>query len=163
MERLLWTHIVHMIQCNTTDLIRACFLGIQFLCTGGIACSVGKNFQWVTQFKRQLQNISSFAFFFKCQSIAQFKYGNTACQRLLDTWVLQQNISTPTSWILAHLLYNIQLIQFTAANMFVQLCLDVAQWFSLNWRVFWGFIFLPWADRSGQDLSYLTKMMVLSP
>ena len=62
MERLLWTHIVHMIQCNTTDLIRACFLGIQFLCTGGIACSVGKNFQWVTQFKRQLQNISSFAF-----------------------------------------------------------------------------------------------------
>lgn len=98
MERLLWTHIVHMIQCNTTDLIRACFLGIQFLCTGGIACSVGKNFQWVTQFKRQLQNISSFAFFFKCQSIAQFKYGNTACQRLLDTWVLQQNISTPTSW-----------------------------------------------------------------
>ena len=99
MERLLWTHTVHMIRCSTAHLIRACFLGIQFLCTGGTAFSVGKNFQWVTRFKRQLQNTSSFAFFFKCQSIAQFKYGNTACQRLRDTWISQQNISAPTAWI----------------------------------------------------------------
>lgn len=162
-ERLLWTHTVHMMRCSTADLIRACFLGIQFLCTGGTAFSVGKNFQWVTRFKRQLQNTSSFAFFSSVNPLL-----NLSMEILLVKDFVTHEFHNKISvhlllGFLAHLLYNIQLIQSTAANMFVQLCLDAARWFSLNWRVFWGFIFLPWADRSGRDLSYWIKMMVLSP
>ena len=149
MERLLWTHIVHMIQCNITDLIRACFLGIQFLCTRGIAFSVGKNFQWVTQFKRQLQNISSFAFFSSVNPLLNLSMEILLVKDFLTHEFYNKISAHLLLGFLAHLLYNIQLIQFTAANMFVHLCLDVARWFSLNWRVFWGFIFLPWADRSG--------------
>lgn len=98
MGRLLWTPIVHMIWYNTTDLIKACFLGLQSLYIGGIAFSMGKLYQWITRFKRQLQNTFPLLFF-RLQSISQFKYGNTACQILLDTWILQQNISAPTAWI----------------------------------------------------------------
>lgn len=108
MERLLWTHIVHMIKCNITDLIRPCSLGFQSLYIQGIAFSRKKNYQWVTRFKRQQQNIFPLLFF-RLQSIAQFKYGNTACQRLLDTWILQQNISASTAWI-----SNSFIVQYTA-------------------------------------------------
>ena len=111
MERLLWTHTVRMIQCNTADLIRACFLGIQFLCTEGIAFSVGKNFPtWVTRFKRQLQNTFSFTFFSSANPLL-----NLSMEILLVKDFLTHEFHNKISahlllGFLAHLLYNIQLI-----------------------------------------------------
>lgn len=115
-ERLLWTHIVHMIWYNITDLIRACFLDWQSLYIGRIVFSLGKNYQWVTWFKRQLQNIFPFLF-------SGFNpLLNLSMEILLVKYFLPHDLCNKISAhlllaILTHLLYNIRLIQSTAANM----------------------------------------------
>lgn len=76
----------------------------------------GKNYQWVTRFKRQLQNTSS-ALFSGFNPLLSLSMEILLVKDLLTHEFYNKISAHLLLGFLAHLFYSIQLIQSTAANM----------------------------------------------